>query len=84
MTEAVLKLLPNPLPNVPGGEITTDPGPGVFCDNAMDLPLGQWPKPTVEDKMEYLVGAMKSLHSYGIVGAHDAGVVPEDIELYDE
>jgi hypothetical protein len=50
----------------------------------MDLPLGQWPKPTVEDKMEYLVGAMKSLHSYGIVGAHDAGVVPEDIELYDE
>lgn len=56
----------------------------MFCDNAMDLPLGQWPKPTVEDKMEYLVGAMKSLHSYGIVGVHDAGVVPEDIELYDE
>ncbi|RPB09937.1 hypothetical protein P167DRAFT_510079 [Morchella conica CCBAS932] len=84
VSEAVLKLLPNPLPYVPGGDITTDPGPGVFCDNAMDLPLGQWPKPTVEDRMEYLVGAMKSLHSYGIVGVHDAGVVPEDIELYDE
>lgn len=80
--ESILALLPDPLPAIPGGEIITSPGPGVFCDNAMDLPLEHWPKPTKEDKMEYLVGAMKSLHSVGIVGVNDAGVIPDDVELF--
>jgi hypothetical protein len=37
VSETVLELLPNPLPEAPpGGEIIRDPGVGVFCDNAMD------------------------------------------------
>lgn len=79
----MLALLPNPLPHIPGGEIITDPGPGVFCDNAMDLPIGHWPHPTRADKVEFMKDAMKSLHSAGIVGVHDAGVLPEDVEMYD-
>lgn len=80
----MLALLPNPLPpHIPGGEIVTDPGLGVFCDNAMDLPLDEWPHPTRADKIEFAKDAMKSLHAAGIVGVHDAGVLPEDVEMYD-
>lgn len=82
--ESVIALLPNPLPpHIPGGEIVTDPGLGVFCDNAMDLPLEHWPHPTRADKIEFIKDAMTSLNSAGIVGVHDAGVLPEDIDLFD-
>lgn len=49
----------------------------------MDLPIGHWPHPTRADKVEFMKDAMKSLHSAGIVGVHDAGVLPEDVEMYD-
>lgn len=49
----------------------------------MDLPLEKWPHPTRADKIELVKDAMKSLHSAGIVGVHDAGVLPEDVEMYD-
>lgn len=78
----MLALLPNPIPGVPGGEVVVDPGMGVFCDNAMDLPLEMWPRPKRVDKLGFVKGAMESLHSAGIVGVHDAGVLPEDVELY--
>lgn len=62
----------------------TRPGLGVFCDNAMDLPYEQWPHPTRKDKMEFVQEAMNSLHSFGIVGVHDAGALPSEVELFNE
>lgn len=45
--------------------------------------MEHWPRPTRVDKMEFVKDAMTSLHSAGIVGVHDAGVVPEDVDLFD-
>jgi len=82
VSEAVLSLLPSPFPEIPGGEIITDPGPGVFCDNAMDLVMQKWPKPTKEKKTEFVKAAHKALTAVGLVGMHDAGLTPENLELY--
>jgi predicted amidohydrolase YtcJ len=84
VSDAVLNLLPDPLPNVPGGEIITNPGKGVFCDNAMDLVMKQWPRPDHTKKTAFVHSAMKELNKVGLVGIHDAGVVPEDVQLYNE
>lgn len=35
VSRAVLDLLPDPLPDVNGGEVVREPGMGVFCDNAV-------------------------------------------------
>ena len=77
----VLSLLPSPLPNVPGGAIPTS---GVFCDNAMNLPLSVYPQPTLEQRTARLLAAQTKLHSFGIVGVHDAGVPRENLELYND
>jgi len=83
VSEAVLDLLPNPLPEAPpGGVIVTDPGPGVFCDNAMDeviYPLA--PKPDIEQKTRWLKSAMKELNKVGIIGVGDAGMRADDIKI---
>lgn len=81
VSDKVLDLLPSPLPHVPGGEI---PQKGVFCDNAMDIVLEHYPKPGRERKTKFIKAAMANLNQYGIVGMHDAGVVPEDLKLYQE
>jgi predicted amidohydrolase YtcJ len=79
----VLDLLSNPLPEAPpGGVIVTDPGPGVFCDNAMDAiiyPLA--PKPDVAQKTRWFQTAMKELNKVGIIGMGDAGMRTEDIVI---
>lgn len=85
-SQKVLDLLPNPLPEAPpGGVIITDPGPGVFCDNAMDIviyPLA--PKPDVAQKTRWFKTAMKELNKLGIVGVGDAGMRPEDVSILEE
>ena len=82
-SQKVLDLLPNPLPKAPpGGVIVTDPGPGVFCDNAMDAiiyPLA--PKPDVVQKSRWFKTAMRELNKVGIVGVGDAGMRPDDISI---
>ncbi|TVY68865.1 putative amidohydrolase, partial [Lachnellula suecica] len=82
-SQKVLDLLPNPLPEAPpGGVIVTDPGPGVFCDNAMDAivyPVA--PKPDVAQKTRWFKTAMAELNKVGIVGAGDAGMRPEDVQI---
>jgi predicted amidohydrolase YtcJ len=83
VSQAVLDLLPSLPDEVPGGEIVRDPGLGVFCDNAMDLVYARWPKPGAEKKLEYLRSAAESLHSFGLVGVHDASVWPEHVALYE-
>ena len=65
----------------PGGDV---PAKGVFCDNAMDIVLEYYPKPSKARKTEFIKTAMLDLNKYGIVGMHDAGVVPGDLELYEE
>ena len=82
VSQAVLDLLPEDMPDIPGGEIIRSPGMGVFCDNAMDLVTRLWPRPGKEKKREFVADAMRKLHSVGLVGMHDAGVVPEDLQLY--
>ncbi|KAK4126707.1 amidohydrolase 3 [Parathielavia appendiculata] len=85
VSKAVLDLLPPDLPEeVPGGEIVRTPGMGVFCDNAMDLVTSLWPKPRKERKKTFVASAMRELHKVGLVGIHDAGVLPVDIAMYDE
>lgn len=84
VSQAVLDLLPAEVPDVPGGEIIRDPGMGVFCDNAMDLIMSLWPRPGRDSKAAYIQIAMRKLSSLGLVGMHDAGVVPEDLQLYRE
>ncbi|EUC34137.1 hypothetical protein COCCADRAFT_4472 [Bipolaris zeicola 26-R-13] len=81
VSEKVLGLLPLPLPDVPGGEI---PEKGVFCDNAMDIVLEHYPKPDAARKTKFIKAAMANLNQYGIVGMHDAGVVPRDLKLYEK
>ena len=83
VSQAVLDLLPDDLPEVPGGEIVRTPGMGVFCDNAMDMVTALWPKPSAARKRAFVAAAMRALNKVGIVGMHDAGVVPQDIAMYD-
>lgn len=82
-SQKVLDLLPNPLPKAPpGGVIITEPGPGVFCDNAMDAiiyPLA--PKPDVAQKTRWFHAAFAELNKVGIVGVGDAGMRPDDVSI---
>ncbi|KUJ14355.1 uncharacterized protein LY89DRAFT_708723 [Mollisia scopiformis] len=82
-SQKVLDLLPDPLPEAPpGGVIITDPGPGVFCDNAMDsiiFPLA--PKPDVAQKTRWFKSAMVELNKVGIIGVGDAGMRPDDVRI---
>ncbi|KAI0473144.1 amidohydrolase family-domain-containing protein [Xylariaceae sp. FL0804] len=82
VSRAVLALLPDSIPDVPGGEVVRDPGLGVFCDNAMDMVMALWPKPDEEKKRHFLKTAMGRLNEVGLVGMHDAGVTPGNLDLY--
>ena len=84
VSQAILDLLPESIPDVPGGEIVRDPGLGVFCDNAMDIIMSLWPKPDAKKKQKFLQSAMASLNKAGLVGMHDAGVTPDNLALYRE
>ena len=55
---------------------------GVLCDTALTLVENISPKPTDEERTATLKLAMKSLNSVGLVGVHDAGVFPEEIQIY--
>lgn len=82
VSKKVLELLPSPLPDAPaGGEIVAK---GVFCDNAMEMVLEHYPKPGKDRKSKFVKDAMIELNKLGIVGMHDAGVVPSDLKLYEE
>lgn len=81
VSKKVLSLLPKPLPQVPGGEI---PAEGVFCDNAMDIVMAHYPKPSKARRTKWIQDAMFELNKHGIVGMHDAGVFPAEQKLYEE
>lgn len=81
VSQKVLSLLPKPLPKVVGGEI---PAEGVFCDNAMDIVMQYYPKPSKERRTKWIQDAMFELNKHGVVGMHDAGVFPPELRLYEE
>jgi predicted amidohydrolase YtcJ len=82
VSNKVLDLLPSPLSGIPaGGEVVAE---GVFCDNAMDMVLEYYPKPSKDHKSKFVKDAMVELNKLGIVGMHDAGVVPSELKLYEE
>ena len=80
--DSVLKLLGDLPVDIPGGEIIRDPGLGVLCDTAATLVEEISPIKTEEERTATLKLAMKDLNSVGLVGVHEAGVYPENIELY--
>ncbi|ORY68783.1 amidohydrolase 3 [Pseudomassariella vexata] len=84
VSQAVLDLLPESLPDIPGGEIVREPGMGVFCDNAMDMVMALWPKPDNKMKQRFVKSAMEKLNEVGLVGMHDAGATPENLALFKE
>lgn len=84
VSQPVLDLLPNPLPPIPGGDIVTSPGMGVFCDNAMDFVREYWPPPQPAKKRQFLRSAAKELNKVGLVGIHDAGLAPDEIEALED
>ncbi|KAI1188111.1 amidohydrolase [Nemania serpens] len=84
VSQAVLDLLPEDLPDVPGGEIVRNPGMGVFCDNAVAPIMALWPKPDNKKKATFLKSAMNQLNQFGLVGMHDAGVNAENLDLFKE
>ncbi|XWW93805.1 hypothetical protein V2A60_001742 [Cordyceps javanica] len=81
VSQAVLDLLPSPVPDVPGGEVVRDPGPGVFCDNALDMILARYPRPDDETRTAYVRAAMRALNAVGLVGMHNAGTDPDSVRL---
>ena len=81
VSNKVLSLLPSPLPEIPGGDI---PARGIFCDNAIDLVMKFYPKPSDERRTQFIKDAMFDLNKLGIVGMHDAGVFPSEIKLYEK
>ncbi|KAH8601773.1 amidohydrolase family-domain-containing protein [Bisporella sp. PMI_857] len=82
-SQKVLDLLPSPLPDAPpGGVVVSDPGPGVFCDNAMDAIINPIaPKPDNSQKIRWFKTAMAELTKVGITGVGDAGMRPDDIKI---
>ncbi len=82
VSQAVLDLLPDPIPDVPGGEVVRDPpGLGVFCDNALGMILAHYPKPDDATKTRYVKAAMRALNAVGLVGMHNAGTDPATVDL---
>lgn len=85
-SQKVLDLLPSPLPeSPPGGVVITNPGPGVFCDNAMDSIVYPYaPKPDKAQRTRWFQTAMIELNKVGIVGVGDAGMRPGDVAILEE
>ncbi|KAF3934506.1 hypothetical protein ABW19_dt0205189 [Dactylella cylindrospora] len=79
VSNAILSLLPSPLPTPPGGSI---PSHGVFCDNAMDLVLQFMPPVTEGDIEGYITTAVRELNKVGLVGVMDAATSVKEIPVY--
>ncbi|KAG5941515.1 hypothetical protein E4U53_007392 [Claviceps sorghi] len=85
VSRAVLDMLPPSAANATdpqAGQVIRDPGPGVFCDDAMDPVMKLWPRPDEQTKTRLVRDAMRHLNSVGLVGVHDAGTRPDDVKLY--
>jgi len=57
---------------------------GVFIDNAQDLVGDKVPELTREEMRAALKDAIARMHSFGLVGMHDAGTSRANIDLFEE
>jgi hypothetical protein len=73
-------------PDPKGGKLIRERGTGkptgILLDDAMSLVLDRMPQPGPETKQKWIEEAAAKLLSAGITSVHDAGVDPEDIDLY--
>ena len=70
---------------IEGGEVVVEDGQltGVLVDNAENLVMKYWPKPTKEDNVNALLAAQKLCFDLGLTTVDDAGLNQESIELID-
>ena len=70
---------------IEGGELVIENGElsGVLIDNAEDLVMNFWPKPTREDNINALLKAQQICFDLGLTTVDDAGLTQESIELID-
>jgi predicted amidohydrolase YtcJ len=73
-------------PDPRGGKLIRDRATGkptgILLDDAMSLVLDKIPRPSRETKQKWIEDAGRRLLASGITSVHDAGVEPEDIDLY--
>ncbi|RIB16636.1 amidohydrolase family-domain-containing protein [Gigaspora rosea] len=71
---------------IDGGEIVKDKETGqltgIFVDNAMKLIYQISPQPTDQQLSANLKAAIYEMHSHGLTGIHDAGVLPKILTFY--
>lgn len=70
---------------VDGGEVIIENGQltGVLVDNAENLVMSFWPKPSREDTVTALLEAQDICSSYGLTTVDDAGLSIEAVEIID-
>ncbi|KAI9294424.1 hypothetical protein K502DRAFT_342466, partial [Neoconidiobolus thromboides FSU 785] len=71
--------------SVPGGDVIRDSNgypTGVFIDNAQTLVTRLIPKPTEKMELLALDSITREMLSYGLTGAHDAGVNLDELAVF--
>ena len=70
---------------IEGGEVVLENGEltGVLVDNAENLVMKHWPKPTRKDEVDALLAAQKICFDLGLTTVDDAGLNQESIEIID-
>ena len=70
---------------IDGGEVVIKDGKltGVLVDNAENLVMNAWPKPSREDAVKALLEAQKICFDYGLTTVDDAGLSIDAIETID-
>ncbi|WP_299275231.1 amidohydrolase [uncultured Psychroserpens sp.] len=70
---------------VDGGEVVIENGEltGVLVDNAENLVMGYWPKPTRDDIVKALMAAQDICFDLGLTTVDDAGLSKSSIEIID-
>ncbi len=70
---------------IEGGEVVVENGEltGVLIDNAENLVMNYWPKPSRQDMANALLEAQKICFEYGLTTVDDAGLNRDAIEVID-
>lgn len=70
---------------IEGGEVVVENGKltGILIDNAENLVMNYWPKPTRKDHINALLAAQKLCFDLGLTTVDDAGLSQEAIEIID-
>lgn len=74
-------------PDPDGGQIIRDRNgnpTGIFIDNAMSLLNAHVPTTSADERRAQLHDALQALAALGMTGVHDAGISPDDYQLYQQ